>query len=371
MNIAPFDLRSLEEALSNTLDPMFASNRRKAEESLSSMESGPGFAPGLLNIVFKPNDMAIKMAAALYFKNYIKRHYQDMPLTDRHQVKQSVVELMAISPSPIQRQLSEAISIIAESDFPAEWDNLLQSLISKLSLENLEQSVGVLQTAHAIFKRWRSQVENNDLYREINYVMQEFAPAYLEFFKAVDACVDQSSKNLQPLQVLLEIVLLLTKIFYSLNSQDLPGFFEDHMVEFMGLFQKYIHYTNPILPEDKYYAGVVEKLKSMICETIDLYATRYEADFPMLPEFIQIIWALLTSPIADPKNDVLVSKAMAFLTTVVRHERHRKIFDNPSALASICAQIVLPNMTIRDLEIELLQSDPMEYLRMDLDGAGF
>jgi exportin-2 (importin alpha re-exporter) len=210
-------------------------------------------------------------------------------------------------------------------------------------------NLGVLQTAHSIFKRWRHQFESNALLSEIKYVMETFSPAYLEFFKAIDGLVDQNAGNASVLTVLMETILLLVKIFFSLNCQDLPEFFEDHMQEFMTIFHKYLIYQNPLLQTDSSEAGVLEKVKTVICEIIDMYASRYESDFTQMPQFVEIIWTLLTSTSSDPCNDVLVSKAISFLTSVVKHERHRQLFESENVMNSICSQIVLPNMMLRGL----------------------
>jgi exportin-2 (importin alpha re-exporter) len=47
---------------------------------------------------------------------------------DREAIKRSIVELMLKSPSGIQKQLSAAIAIIGQEDFPAKWPNLLGSV---------------------------------------------------------------------------------------------------------------------------------------------------------------------------------------------------------------------------------------------------
>jgi exportin-2 (importin alpha re-exporter) len=222
----------------------------------------------------------------------------------------------------------------------------------------------VLETAHTIFKRWRSQFETNALFTEIKYVMETFAPTYLEFFKAIDHQITQNCTT-----DLLEVLLLLVKIFYSLNCQDLPEFFEDHMAEFMTFFHKYLVYENPSIPVDENEAGPLEKVKTVICEIIDMYASRYEADFKMLPQFVEIIWTLLTNTSIDLRNDILVSKAMSFLTSVVKLERHRGLFEAPGILDSICSQIILPNMTLREIDEELFEDDPIEFIRRDLEGS--
>ena len=44
---------------------------------------------------------------------------------DRTLIKSHIVELMLKSPETIQKQLSDAISIIGREDFPEKWKDLL------------------------------------------------------------------------------------------------------------------------------------------------------------------------------------------------------------------------------------------------------
>ena len=61
-----------------------------------------------------------------------------------------------------------------------------------MSLTDLSANIGVLRTAHSIFKRWRHQFRSNDLFREIKFVLEQFSAPYLEFFKVmIDiTCID-------------------------------------------------------------------------------------------------------------------------------------------------------------------------------------
>jgi exportin-2 (importin alpha re-exporter) len=233
------------------------------------------------------------------------------------------------------------------ADFIGRKICLTQDLISKLSIHDFKVNIGVLSTAHSIFKRWRSQFASDALFTEIKYVLTEFCNPYLDFFKAIDGLIDQNQQNPQQLNLLLENMLLLCKIFYSLNCQDLPEFFEDNMDIFMNFFKKYLVYQNQLIQPDPQEAGVLEKIKSVICEIIDMYSSRYEADFKALPDFVEISWTILTNTSTEPRNDILVSKAISFLTSVVKHQRHRGLFESEGILNSICTQIILPNMTLR------------------------
>lgn len=45
---------------------------------------------------------------------------------DREAIKQVIVTLMISVPTALQLQLSEAVTLIANNDFPGKWTNLLQ-----------------------------------------------------------------------------------------------------------------------------------------------------------------------------------------------------------------------------------------------------
>ena len=58
---------------------------------------------------------------------------------DRKLIKTNIVELMLKSPDSIQRQLSEAISIVGREDFPDKWNDLLgvRNLYKNIFLNSL------------------------------------------------------------------------------------------------------------------------------------------------------------------------------------------------------------------------------------------
>ena len=134
---------------------------------------------------------------------------------------------------------------------------------------------------------------SDELFTQIKYVLGIFSPPYLAFFLETDKLVDAHVNDAATLKVLFQAIFLMTKIFLSLNAQDLPEFFEEHQEEFMSRFQKYLQYKNPLLETDEEEVGPIEKVKASICEIIDMYAIKYEDDFKKLPEFVQIVWNLL------------------------------------------------------------------------------
>ncbi|KXS18851.1 Cse1-domain-containing protein [Gonapodya prolifera JEL478] len=406
------NLTALSAFLAQTLDPVA---RKAAEASLSQAEAQPGFGPCLLAIVGGGGDgisqlgAPVRQAAAVKFKNYVKKYWKQddsvpdrVSAADRVAIKSNVVRLMIVVSTPLQLQLSEAISLIADTDFPKNWDTLIDDLVGKLSLTDWSANAGILQTAHSIFRRWRAQVRSNDLFSEIKFVLERFSTPYLQFFQHTDNLITQNSTDVPMLARLFETLLLLVKIFYDLNFQDLPEFFEDHMTEFMELLLKYLQYTNnglerttsrtttavqagnPLAPhapapgqpaqededDEDTEEGPITKVKAMICEIADLYARRYEEEFGKhLERFVGAVWTLLTTTGREMRFDGLVSKAIAFLTSVAKPARHRHFFSAPNVLSQICEQVVIPNMQMRKSDLEEFEDDPIGWVRRDIEGG--
>ena len=63
---------------------------------------------------------------------------------------------MLESPDIVQKQISDAISIIGKRDFPRDWPGLLEELSGKLQSGDFHAINGALQTAHSLFKKYRS-----------------------------------------------------------------------------------------------------------------------------------------------------------------------------------------------------------------------
>ncbi|KAI9480791.1 MAG: Cse1-domain-containing protein, partial [Benjaminiella poitrasii] len=182
--------------------------------------------------------------------------------------------------------------------------------------------------------------------------------------------IEQNSDNIQALQVLARSLNLLIKIYYDLNCQDLPEFFEDHLDEFMALLKKYLVYQNPLLvTDDEIEEGPLEEIKTNICHVLELYASRYEDAFPQLGIFIPLIANLLTETGDESKYDALICKAFSVLTVVVKIDSQAQNFADPSSLNVMCERIALPNMVIRTVDEELYEDNPIEYIRRDLEGS--
>ncbi|CAI2184411.1 17659_t:CDS:10 [Funneliformis geosporum] len=367
-------LVTLATFLKQTLDP---NTSQQAERELFKAEAEQkDFPIAVMQLVTRENtDQSVRFAASLLFKNYIRRNWaqeDEIKLTPeiRTVIKESLVDILISVPSNIQIQLSEAVTLIAENDFPKQWPTLITQLTSKFSPEDFVRNNSVLQTAHSIFKRYKSEFRTDPLYNEINFVLEQFVQPYWQLLQATDILITQNVNNKPQLQILSQTLLLLLKLFYDLNWQDLPPFFEDNAEECMSFLHKYLIYSNPLLNStNEEEAGSLEKVKAIICEICALYATKYEEIFTMLPTFVETVWTLLTTTGLESKYDILVSKAMAFLSKVVKLERYSGLFAKRDVLTQFCEKIILPNMYFRPIDEELFDYDPIEFIRRDFEGS--
>lgn len=370
------ELENISYLLELSLNP---SSARHAETQLKTEENKPGFALTLLHVIASANlANSIRLAGALFLKNYVKRKWVDENgnhlSQDAERVKAEIIPLMITLPNNLQIQIGETISVIADSDFPDKWPTLIDDLVAKLSEDDMVTNKGVLSVAHSIFKRWRPLFRSDELFLEIKLVLSKFCVPFLLLLQRVDALIEQNKDNKAQLVILLEVLSLLVKIYHDLNCQDIPEFFEDNLSAGMGIMHKFLVFESdffkPEDDEDDDEVDILSKVKTSICELIQLYTSRYEDVFdPLLPQFIQSTWNLLTTIGPQQRFDILTSKLLSFLTTVVKIPTHSEIFNNEVAIKEISERIIIPNLTVRTSDEELFEDDPIEYIRRDLEGS--
>lgn len=266
--------------------------------------------------------------------------------------------------------MSEIICTVALHDYPENWEDLIDRLLEKISSSDFGANLTILKTCHYVFKRYRLEERSDDLYREINYTMAKFGPALFQIYVGIEAMLQSpSTASKQQLLAIVQNAIYANKIFYSLSFQDIPEFIEENLATFMRILMFLFTFDAPILQDDNdEQPGVLEKLSSSVAKIVILYANKYEEDFISLSDFAQATWNILTSRVTSaPKYDKLACTCIGFLASVARQERHKAIFE--STLPIICEKIVLPNMTIRESDLEVFEDEPIEYIKRDTEGS--
>mmetsp|Transcript_36288 Transcript_36288/g.87897 ORF Transcript_36288/g.87897 Transcript_36288/m.87897 type:complete len:977 (+) Transcript_36288:29-2959(+) len=379
--MAQFDLR---QVLAQTLSP-YADARKQAEAQLNQASKQPGHAMEVVRLVASADaaDAAVRQSAAVHFKNLIKKGWDESKdEADRHgivisgedriTVKKHLVELMCTVPPQIQAQVSESISLIAGVDFPKKWEYLLPELVQKMQSPDLAVVNGCLMTVNAIFKRFRYVQRSDALYADLIFALNHMQQPLLIMFVQTGKQIEASQNDPQKLTQLFESLRLMCRIFFSLNFQDLPEFFEDHMKEWMDEFAKYLQYTNPLLvdADEETDSSPIDKLQAAIIENIKIYADKDEEPFiPFLPDFTKLVWNLLIGLTTYPKHDRLTVSSIKFLSSLVEKKMHNNLFQERSTLEQIVTSIVIPNLMVREADEEKFEDDPQEYILTEIEGS--
>ena len=305
----PQHLAQLATLFQHTLQP---EQRREAEEQLGHLCAQPRFALMLLALVQSDSaSTAIRLAAAIQFKNLCKLHWaadenddawivaDDEKAVIRSQLIPVLVALAGAQnlSQAILAQVNESVALIAREDFPDQWPTLVDELVGQLSSDNYHVILSVLATSHAIFRRWRSMFRSDALYSEINLVLSKFANPLLDLIGRVHGMIIEPVTPAQNMVPLANCLVLLLQLFYDLSAQDLPPQFEDAIPTLSQVFTSLLSFSRPEITgdEDDVAPAPLDKIRSSVCEIFELYAKRYLDVLPQLPEYVQAVWNMLST----------------------------------------------------------------------------
>jgi exportin-2 (importin alpha re-exporter) len=125
---------------------------------------------------------------------------------------------------------------------PSTDELYLQKLVQSLSQQDYRVNVGVLETAHSIFRPWRAETRSDALFTTINYVLSRFSKPFFQLLLHT-ANLLFSSPSPSNIALIAQTQAILMDIFFDLTAQDLPPDFEDNHSQFFGpegLFLKFL-----------------------------------------------------------------------------------------------------------------------------------
>lgn len=381
-------LKNLADAVTKTLSPN-QQERAAAEQFLASQQANSQFPLALLQLAATDSvPVAIRQAAAVYLKNFATRYYQqanwpDLPAEPRDALKNDLANGVLLAPLLVRRQLSAVLAIIAEHEYPDRWPSLVLQLNSPLTAAidasansnasiNWTSMQGSLESLVAIFERYPNQMRSNELYSEINKSLETTAPSLLRLLPIMSKVIKDNlaQKDSATISLIVGNTTLLARIFYLLSWQDLPAFFEDHLKEFMSVFQELLKFEDASIDaaaDDE--PSCIDFMHAAIVENFNLYAGKFDEEFrPYLQHFVKDVWELLVKRSNAAKYDKVVTTGIKFLTTLSKSPDHT-IFSDSAALAQVCNSIVVPNIQLRDEDKELFEDNPVEYIRLDMEGS--
>lgn len=371
----PAAMAQLAQLLGATVSPDMQA-MKQATDQLRQGELRPGFCIMLLEILRDASvNAGTRQAGAIYFKNFVKRQWTvengGIPQADRDAIKQHLLSLMLQAPKPIQVQLAAGLEEISITDYPEHWQSLLSEMVQHLKTsQDINVLKGTMETAHTVFLKFRSQGRSNDLLREIKFTVLGCQETHLMVFKAASERVLSGSLAPDALVQHFELLTATVGVFLSLNTVDLPEFFEDHKEEYFKCFLSLLKFHHDAVVGSGNKQGLLEQVKGEVCECFALYTEKYQEEFsPFLMPCVQEVYTLLMALSQEEKNDQLVGRGIKFLSSAASTHWPQSPFADPTVLSGICEKVVFPNILLRDTDVELFEDNALEYVRRDMEAA--
>ncbi|KAK3135183.1 hypothetical protein QOZ80_5BG0415680 [Eleusine coracana subsp. coracana] len=360
--------------------------RRAAEEKFTTSLASPGYGIALLALIAsKSQDIDIKdrIHASIRFKNLLICRWpkpsaaadgptHQMCAADRAVIKSRIVGICVAAPSDVQPQVSHALAVVSASCLLSEWDPaplppIFSCLSTALSRFDFKTAKCLLVTAASLMYRFRNASEPADKCDLVS-CRQSFADPLLDGFLAV--CNHLRTVNLATsFQPVLECLRLFCEIFHSLyltaiSSPDSAS--KSYMSKWTVELYKFLTTSYPV-PEE---ANVTLcYLRTSVCDILQGFmANKCEDQFEgCLDRYVGIVEGLIIAQDDRTPSGQLTVSALRFLTMVVERKKH-SIFNNSDALKRVFSCIIVPNLLLRDEDVQLFKEDWVEYIKRDKDG---
>lgn len=333
---------------------------RKAEDGLKNIQNDTNFLNNLILFLYKKEySIAPRIAAAIYFKNMIKTYWkleESMFKEKKELIRRNIIDISVQIEDQIKTHIIEAAAIVARHDFPHDWNVLMEILSSLINNGDNKINISGLRIACAVFEKYQQESRSDELFTEINFVMKHFSPSFLLLCKKTYSQIGKEGLT----EETLELMCLITEAFYLLSVQDLPEYFEDHIMEFLSIFIGCFQFRK----ENK----EVDLLLKNIVEIARLYALKYTEEFVGIGEFIGVALKTLFSLSTETEEDNLFISSTRFITTVSGISLVSSLFTE-ELLAEICQKIIIPNIQLRESDLELFEDEPLDFVRSDLEGT--
>lgn len=171
---------------------------------------------------------------------------QMFPVQDK--IKEFLFSLVLRTSPAIRKQLNEALSIIATSDFPKKWKALLPELVNSVRSGTPGIQVAALDAMSSIFQPFRkSTIEESN--ETLEYCQIEAGAAVLDAVEAAGLAATVAAGKRDELQQLCALVRLGNDIVFSLNVYGLSIHMEQYADRWMKVWKAWLEMHDETLKE--------------------------------------------------------------------------------------------------------------------------
>ena len=194
----------------------------------------------------------IRLSACVFLKNYILDYFYDTSnnaILNKHKImdessktyfKENILQIMLNIDNKLLPNIMEMIKIIVQqgNGYLVIWPKLMNFIGEILNKHDFSKSKYIYELIPKIIKRYHIESKSVPLFKEIintmQYICQPMTDDALTILKLFNS-YDKNNNNNELMMQCLQMMNKIMSIFYSLNYQDFPEFFEDHLTEWLTI----------------------------------------------------------------------------------------------------------------------------------------
>ncbi len=328
----------------------------------------------------------LRISACAFLKNYISDYFYDSSnnaILNKHKImdenskthfKENILPLMLNVENSLLPNIMQMIKIIVQNanGYLIIWPKLMNFIGEILNKHDLSKSKHIYQLITKVIKRYHIESKSEPLFREIintmKYICQPMTDDALKIMNFFNN-YNQSNTNNEVMKECLITINKIMSIFYSLNYQDFPEFFEDHLKEWITILNDVVllpnktSKTNTIDPSLK---ELVSKVKAKTLKNINLYYSNYYEDVEeYVNQFCSTVWTLMCASKISDSYSKLMKELLDFFKWGFQMQRIKNL--SMEQLNQIIENIILPNLTMTDTERDDYMDNPLEFLKIEFE----
>ena len=365
------------------------SDREKSEQFLSQIKMDVNTLTTFFSYILNKSEIIpLRVSACVFLKNYISDYFYDssynailnknkiMDESSKNYFKENILELMLNAENELLPHIIEMVKIIVQgaNGYLIIWPKLMDFIGDILNKHDSSKSRHIYNLITKIIKRYHIESKSDSLFREIIYTMDKIckpmtddAINIIKYFNSYNSNNNNDEVMLQCLQMMNKIM----SIFYSLNYQDFPEFFEDHLNEWITILNDTLllpnktgEINNNISPSLR---GLILKVKAKTLKNINLYYSNYYEDIEKYAQDLcGSVWTLMCkSKTISDNYSKLMKELLDFFKSGFQMGKINNL--KIEQLNQIFEYIILPNLSLSSKEKEDFQENPVEFLKIEFE----
>ena len=365
------------------------SDREKSEQFLSQIKMDVNTLTTFFSYILnKSENIALRVSVCVFLKNYISDYFYDssynailnknkiMDEGSKNYFKENILEMMLNAENELLPHIIEMVKIIVQgaNGYLIIWPKLMDFIGDILNKHDSSKSRHIYNLITKIIKRYHIESKSDSLFREIIYTMDKIckpmtddAINIIKYFNSYNSNNNNDEVMLQCLQMMNKIM----SIFYSLNYQDFPEFFEDHLNEWITILNDTLllpnktgEINNNISPSLR---GLILKVKAKTLKNINLYYSNYYEDIEKYAQDLcGSVWTLMCkSKTISDNYSKLMKELLDFFKSGFQMGKINNL--KIEQLNQIFEYIILPNLSLSSKEKEDFQENPVEFLKIEFE----